>query len=189
MDKRTINEQGNTYGFLTVETSDVQRTPGGSLRWNCRCSCGSPRCLGRITVIGSHLRRGKTRSCGSQQGRRFDDPARSSINAVIAVYRRESRARRLQWSLNFDDCVRLFQSPCAYCGVLNSNTCHLRFKHAAPFRYNGIDRQNNKQGYVLTNVVSCCSTCNRAKRDMSVEEFLAWITRVHAHVRGANADR
>jgi len=36
-------------------------------------------------------------------------------------------------------------------------------------------------GYVLGNVVPCCSTCNFAKRDMAYQEFLAWLDRLVAY--------
>lgn len=49
------------------------------------------------------------------------------------------------------------------------------------FVRNGIDRVDSAQGYVLTNVVPCCKQCNRAKSDLSREEFLTWVERVHAH--------
>lgn len=189
LDKRTTDERGNTYGFLVVETLAPVRTPGGSVRWLCRCTCGSARCAQQVIVIGSHLRMGKTRSCGSQQGRRFNDPSRSAINTVIAAYRREARVRRLKWSLTLDECIRLFASACTYCGAFRTNTCHLRFKHALPFQYNGIDRQDNSRGYVSGNAVPCCRLCNWAKRDLSVTDFLSWVERVHAHTKGRDANR
>lgn len=47
-----------------------------------------------------------------------------------------------------------------------------RTKGAIPsFVYNGIDRVDNSVGYVLSNCVPCCSTCNRMKGTMSSEEF------------------
>ena len=47
------------------------------------------------------------------------------------------------------------------------------------FRYTGIDRVDNARGYEKDNVVPCCETCNTAKRTMSVDELLEWVTRVY----------
>jgi hypothetical protein len=41
--------------------------------------------------------------------------------------------------------------------------------------YNGIDRKNNRLGYFSANVVSCCVVCNKAKRTMPYEEFVAYL--------------
>lgn len=45
--------------------------------------------------------------------------------------------------------------------------------------YNGIDRINSKKGYTLDNTVSCCSTCNTAKLNMSLEDFKTWIIKIY----------
>lgn len=41
-----------------------------------------------------------------------------------------------------------------------------------------MDRTNNSLGYTLSNVVPCCKTCNRAKGDKNIEEFLEIIKRI-----------
>lgn len=45
----------------------------------------------------------------------------------------------------------------------------------------GIDRLNNDKGYTVENIVSCCSICNKAKSNLTMEEFLAWIERIKIH--------
>lgn len=59
-------EQGNTYGRLTVESFAftrvrINRGKRGSVAfWNCLCSCGA-----RHVVSGMNLRSGQVRSCGT----------------------------------------------------------------------------------------------------------------------------
>ncbi len=48
--------------------------------------------------------------------------------------------------------------------------------------YNGIDRTDNDLGYITTNVVPCCATCNYAKKGKTVEEFFTWARRIAAHL-------
>ena len=50
------------------------------------------------------------------------------------------------------------------------------------FRYNGVDRIDNSRGYEEGNVVPCCRQCNWSKRDLTTEQFLAWVLRVNKHL-------
>jgi hypothetical protein len=53
-----IEETGNVYGRLTVLGRSPERQ-GKNQCWLCRCECQT------LTIVtGSHLRHGKTRSCG-----------------------------------------------------------------------------------------------------------------------------
>lgn len=49
---------GQTFDRLTVQ-SEAEGDKNGARRWLCICSCGA-----RKVVYGTHLTRGKTRSCG-----------------------------------------------------------------------------------------------------------------------------
>ncbi len=53
-----IDMVGQIIGRLTVVARDASRT-GGQAHWLCRCECG-----GEVSVNGSNLRRGHTKSCG-----------------------------------------------------------------------------------------------------------------------------
>ena len=44
--------------------------------------------------------------------------------------------------------------------------------------FNGIDRLYNTCGYILGNIVTCCSTCNYRKGNMHVDDFLLWIAKI-----------
>ena len=45
-------------------------------------------------------------------------------------------------------------------------------------KVNGIDRKNNSTGYSVLNCVSCCKTCNFAKKNMSYKDFIGYLNRV-----------
>lgn len=55
---KLIDMTGQKFGRLTVSYKGPPRKGGGS-DWICQCECGES-----ITVIGSNLRQGHTRSCG-----------------------------------------------------------------------------------------------------------------------------
>lgn len=40
------------------------------------------------------------------------------------------------------------------------------------------NRVDSDNGYIETNVVSCCKICNFAKGSMSYEDFQSWIQRL-----------
>jgi hypothetical protein len=52
--------------------------------------------------------------------------------------------------------------------------------------YNGLDRIDNAKPYTMENVVPCCATCNRAKLNLTVEEFLARIKSIAEHLSARN---
>lgn len=87
---------------------------------------------------------------------------------VMGVYFGNARRRGLEFSLTEDEVGFIIRDNCWYCGTPADPT-------------NGIDRQDNAQGYTTKNVVPCCSTCNYAKRDMSSDSFLTWAMRIHEH--------
>lgn len=47
------------------------------------------------------------------------------------------------------------------------------------YYYNGIDRINNLEGYLTSNVVTCCKECNWLKRIMTYEQFLKKIKDIY----------
>jgi len=165
------------FGRLKV----IERGPnkGRHTRWVCKCNCGRT-----VLVVSDHLRDGRVRSCGCirrENSRRlgienppisfrYEDPVIPAFNHVLHTYIVNAKSRKLVWDLPRDVAIRLFSSNCHYCGR----------PPALPTRkvrilYNGIDRLNNKVGYIIGNVVTACSVCNRAKGQLTYNEFIAWI--------------
>lgn len=183
---RLIDLKGNVYGGLTVLERGPGERPNLGPAWTCRCFCG-----GLCTVRGMHLRSGATTSCGcvmrASRVARFKTllakPAGvSAFNALCLAYKHRAKKRGVSWTLSPDQARLLFAGTCVYCGVEPSQVKTTSTPDSTPFVYNGIDRVDNAAGYVLGNVVSCCGICNKAKRDLSVEDFVAWLVRVHARM-------
>lgn len=91
-----------------------------------------------------------------------------------------AKSRGLEFTLTDDELDTLFSGKCFYCDSPPSNKIRAKTPHGPlqVFVYNGIDRVDNKRGYVIDNVVSACNICNRAKGDMSQQEFMYWIERL-----------
>ena len=78
--------------------------------------------------------------------------------------------------------VALIFQPCFYCGVVGTNFKRTERKDGlGSFYYNGLDRVDSRKGYISNNVVSCCKVCNRAKSDMSLYDFQAWLEQLINH--------
>jgi 5-methylcytosine-specific restriction endonuclease McrA len=87
-------------------------------------------------------------------------------------YRISARKRALAFSLTKEEFRKITEQHCRYCGTAPAQ------EHCAgygAYRYNGVDRKNNEEGYTLENVVPCCYRCNRAKGKDTVEKFEAWL--------------
>ncbi len=68
---RFIDRTGDIFGRLTV-LMDSGKTCGTNVKWICRCECGV-----EVTVSGSGLNRGTSRSCGCLQRELLSDRKRT----------------------------------------------------------------------------------------------------------------
>jgi hypothetical protein len=168
---------GQQFGALTVTAEAPRRNT--RRHWYCRCQCGR-----EIIAETSHLRTGRKTSCGCQTVRRIKNrrvpPGQSLWNYLYASYRRNARMKNIQFSLDLPRLMHLCRQPCYYCGAPPHRL--LRRKGCPDELFvNGIDRLNNRLGYIHRNVVPCCYTCNYRKSDSHVHDFLRWIARVAHH--------
>lgn len=164
---------GERFGSLTVLSfAGYAGSPTRHGHWRCRCECGDDR-----IVRATRLVRGRAVSCATCSRRNGAIRAASAnklprdlttLRKSIGHYRQNAKRRGLAFDLSEDAVRCLLAAPCWYCGAT-----------ASP--QNGIDRVVNSGGYTIPNVVSCCATCNYAKRGMSAAEFLGWVARVHSH--------
>lgn len=179
-----VNLVGQKFGRLTViERNDKERKTT-SAHWLCRCDCGKEK-----TISASNLvRKNKpTQSCGcysrelaSERGHKLNTKPQgeASFNALFYHYKYNASKRNLVFELEQEYFKSLTQKPCFYCNELPSNK-QINRNGCGDFVYNGIDRQNNKIGYIKSNCVSCCDNCNRSKDIRTVDEFKNWIKRVY----------
>jgi hypothetical protein len=168
---------GEKFGrLLVLEAAGHHVTKGGQRfsLWKCRCDCG----VIKPAVLGPKLRSGNTKSCGCLRlerlnaNRRVLPSGRSLRNSVYHTYELRAGKNNLAWELTDAKFDELTQKDCHYCGCPPANVASRMFLNG-DFVYNGIDRMDNLRGYTIDNTVSCCGTCNKMKRDLSVKEFLS----------------
>lgn len=190
---------GKKFGRLLVE-SYSHSTDSGKPWWFCVCECGI-----RKTVRAGSLRCGFTKSCGClrvESGRRnvkkalpvavknhILPPHEAAFRTLYGRYRTTAQKRGWNWELTQEQCRILFGANCFYCGVAPEHIQEVsespnREKGVEPFRYTGIDRIDSSLGYLKTNVVPCCTTCNWAKNALSLSSFMIWIDRISEHRNG-----
>lgn len=153
--------------------------------WNCICECG-----GKTFISTNHLNSGNTQSCGCIRIEKAKENVKQALKKSIKYAPRIGTARR-RWksycyqdpecTLTFDEWYNLSQQNCNYCGVEPSNTINCFIKKPGAmqksidegnFTHNGIDRVDNSIPHILENCVPCCTTCNYAKIESSVSDFL-----------------
>lgn len=165
---------GQRFGRL-LALEDVGRDKKQSVLWMCTCDCGN-----KITVNADSLRSGNTKSCGCYHKIRTRElfckpPEETGLQKVFCDYRKSARNKQLRFELSKEEFKILIKSNCYYCGDTPSN--HLT-QHGHPFKYQGINRLDNMQGYIPGNVVPCCIRCNKWKNNLTPAEFEAHIVKI-----------
>ena len=72
--------------------------------------------------------------------------------------RSSAKTRKLKFNLPLNEFISLITASCYYCGKKGSI-------------YNGVDRVDSSKGYIKGNCVPCCTRCNIAKMDCTIEQF------------------
>ena len=103
----------------------------------------------------------------------------AAFNMVLRQYKAAAKRRDLSFNLTTEKFRELTKQNCFYCGKIPSQIMRHPELNGG-YTYNGIDRIDNTVGYFLNNCVPCCYTCNRAKGQMTQEEFYNWAERVNS---------
>lgn len=162
---------GKKFGRLTV----IRKLSGfgnHAAKHLCSCECG-----GEKIAWGGSLYQGSLKSCGCIRYRSEEE-----ICMTVLVNQYERRAKKLNkpFFLKKEEILRLLKSPCYYCGDEHSNNFRRQTKlgNVRSMKYNGIDRVDNKKGYILENCVACCKKCNLMKSEMSVNDWINHIRNI-----------
>jgi hypothetical protein len=93
------------------------------------------------------------------------------FGTVYRAYLQGALRRKCKFTLSVQEVFNLVCKPCYYCGREGLN-------HTLGFDYNGIDKIDANEGYVINNVVPCCKDCNVMKRKMLIHDFLQQVERI-----------
>jgi hypothetical protein len=94
----------------------------------------------------------------------------ASVHGTFMKMRQSARRRDIIFELTEDFVGNETDKPCFYCGEETTNT-----------KRNGLDRLDNDIGYIPTNVVSCCWTCNQMKSCLDPTTFIERCSQISLH--------
>jgi len=152
----------------------------------CKCDCGNERVIshqelthGRISC-GCALDEFRKNVFGKNAKERMSLPyGESSFNALYNEYIDRCKRKQRKFGLTKEEFKEITSKNCFFCGIEPLQIFSKGKKHRnGHYFHNGIDRINSLEGYVKGNILPCCEICNKAKRNMSMEDFLKWINRL-----------
>lgn len=111
-------------------------------------------------VINQHL---TCLKCVPTQ-KEYAEKHRDSLNGRISMYMTNAKRRGLSFDLSMGEFASFWKKPCSYCG--------------SEIKTIGLDRIDSSIGYNISNVVSCCSTCNAMKNNSSNEKWIAQMKKI-----------
>ncbi|CAB4125206.1 Cytidine and deoxycytidylate deaminase domain containing protein [uncultured Caudovirales phage] len=146
------------------------------------CDCGVSR-----EVSKSSLSKGASVSCGCLKtenlkkngikGKILKPFKEVALNKILSSYNISASSRGHTFLLSKEEFEYLINQSCKYCGDKSSNTCSIENREGS-YKYNGIDRIDNNIGYEINNVVTCCTTCNRMKNTLGIENFFEHVQKI-----------
>ena len=170
---------GQTFGELIALRPLDEHNHNCTIMWECECkACGAI-----IKRASTKLRNSEVKSCGCLEHKRSVRTPKglSGLNALLSSYKSAARSRGLDWELTKEQFKELTIQDCTYCGIepkqIKVGSIGAAKEHGK-YIYNGVDRVDNTEGYTLANCVPCCEICNKAKRNLTQEEFTEWVIRL-----------
>lgn len=152
-------------------------------RCTCRCECG-----GYITTNYYAVASKKVMSCGCYlkvsrgiSGRELASKTTKEerqLKYVFSQYKSHAKYNNRDFTLTREEFSNIVFSNCHYCGSEPSNLVK-KERYGGPFYYNGIDRKDTSGHYTLENSLPCCISCNKAKSDMTYNEFKEWSVKLY----------
>ena len=182
MAERLKYSVGDRYGSLIIESFEHH---GKNLVIVARCDCGGTKVFWKKSAIT------RQESCGCSIRNGFTSKQRRSWNSRLQGYKSGARNRGLVWEPSLNEFVKIASQPCTFCGlppkdwecVSNAPSVQKDSPNILPEDYlikiSGVDRLDNSKGYTLENSVPCCVYCNRAKSDLSFEDFKSHVERMY----------
>lgn len=136
----------------------------------------------RNTFCCEKCRKDKLSAWAKDAKIKYKNPIEGKCSILCSNYRSRAKKKGLEFTLTFEQFMNMTTSNCHYCG-LEPNKCRQdRAKSRMGISrvlFNGIDRIDSLGGYTLDNCVPCCEDCNKAKRNLSYDDFLSLVERIY----------
>lgn len=191
-------EIGKKYNRLTC-ISLSHRDSRHRKYFNFLCDCGK-----NHTCRSDTVKSGQAKSCGCLQVESRKTPqarerariaglkggekvkkakGTASINQILYAYKYGAKERNLEFDLSREDFIFLTSQNCFYCGAIPAQSAignkNKRHQYNGDYIYNGIDRIDSSIGYIKSNCVTACKTCNIAKNKLNLGAFFKHIIKIY----------
>jgi hypothetical protein len=91
---------------------------------------------------------------------------KGTLRERYTSYKSGAKQRNYIFTLTKEQFASFWKKPCYYCNDVIETI--------------GLDRIDNDKGYVIDNIISCCTGCNLAKRADTQEDYISRCKRVAA---------
>ena len=168
--KYQFNEGEKITDYFTYIDLDETRNYKGYLCFhNVKCKCGKV-CSRKLTELIRRNPPGCRECIGDKRKETYTQlNLETYYMSVMRRYRTRAQREGKDFSLTEEEVIDLLTHSCHYCDLSFVNSIKRGNK---TYQYNGIDRVDNKKGYVSDNVVSCCKICNKMKSSFPQDIFL-----------------
>ena len=162
---------------LDVEIYEYKDKKLKSTHFICECICGNFK-----RIFGGNVLSGMIKSCGCKKKELI---AKATYNfyknnnnlsvqkKMFSSYKKHGKI----FQLTFDEFCNIIIKDCYYCGK-QPNRYRFSKNKKLSLKLNGIDRINSNLGYLSSNIVPCCTTCNIMKNAMTQDEFITHIKEI-----------
>lgn len=177
---------GKKFHHLTVvrfiPISERTSAQTGSRYWLTRCDCGNETIKNGLD-LGIRGTQNCSRSCKLAPACNrlpYGEGAKRTAYASMKV-NADQRRGGIPWELSYDKFLELTGDVCHYCGIEYSQRTGQDTNYGY-YNHNGIDRIDNSKGYTVENSITACWNCNRAKNDLSYEQFKDQIIQMYEYL-------
>ena len=95
----------------------------------------------------------------------------NSMDSQYSVYKVTSTSKQLSFEITKGDFMEMVVNECYYCGIIQEKG------------FNGIDRLDSSEGYIMSNCVSCCQMCNYMKGCLGPTIFINRVEHIMTHLK------
>lgn len=138
----------------------------GRIYWDPMTKCSTPQC-DNLRSLNNYLKgvaagwAGRCKKCWSADGGNKKRPYESAYNVLVAGCRK----RRIRCTLSFEDYISALPDgvACHYCGQVLPRVPHSTHNTPNVAQCAWLDRRDDREGYIPSNIVPCCYACNMTK--------------------------
>lgn len=183
---------GFKVGMLTLLSRDLGHKRA---RYICRCDCGVKK-----SIRKDHLLRSKIKSCGcisrewsskAITGRVSKLLRPDNYSAKLKLYNRyrgDAREKDLPVEVDVITFTDIACLPCDYCNKAPDKLCKVN-ESSSKIMYTGVDRKDSNIGYILDNIVPCCTQCNMIKNNLLSYEEMKAVMKLVLEMRNNKVDK